>query len=253
MRKNIVAGNWKMNTDLQEGLALAKEINTLVAKGLNDPKTGVVVAPPFTHLSAINEVIDTDKICLASQNCATEEKGAFTGEVSVKMLKSVGVKAVILGHSERRSYYRENNETLLKKVNVVLANELKPIFCCGEVLEEREANIHFKVVKEQIENVLFTLSSDAFKKVIIAYEPVWAIGTGKTATSEQAQEIHAFIRTLVSEKYGTEIANDTTILYGGSCKASNAKELFGKPDVDGGLIGGASLVAEEFLGIVNAF
>lgn len=253
MRKNIVAGNWKMNTNLEEGILLANEINALVAKGINDPKTGVIIAPPFTHLHAINQVIDNDKICLASQNCATDEKGAFTGEVSVKMLKSVGVKAVILGHSERRSYYGEVNETLLKKLNIVLENEMKPIFCCGEVLAEREASKHFEVVKDQIENVLFSLSAEVFKKVVIAYEPVWAIGTGKTASSEQAQEMHAFIRTLIAEKYGSEVALDITILYGGSCKASNAKELFSKPDVDGGLIGGASLVADEFMGIVNAF
>lgn len=253
MRKNIVAGNWKMNTNLAEGVTLAKEINALVEKGVNDPKTGIIIAPPFTHLNTINEVIDTEKIFLAAQNCATEDKGAYTGEVSVKMLKSVGVKAVILGHSERRTYYGENNETLLKKVNLVLDNGMKPIFCCGEVLAEREAEKHFEVVKEQVENVLFTLSPEAFKKVIIAYEPVWAIGTGKTASSDQAQEMHAFIRTLIAEKYGSEIAYDTTILYGGSCKASNAEELFSKPDVDGGLIGGASLQADEFMAIINAF
>ncbi|MFN8258657.1 MAG: triose-phosphate isomerase [Bacteroidales bacterium] len=253
MRKNIVAGNWKMNTDLQEGLKLANEINTLVAKGINNSATGVVIAPPFTHLHAISQVIDHNKVWLAAQNCATEAKGAFTGEVSVQMLKAVGVKAIILGHSERRSYYGETSETLLKKINLVLENGLKPIFCCGEVLAERESNKHFEVVKEQVESVLFTLSAEAFKNVIIAYEPVWAIGTGKTATSEQAQEIHAYIRKLIATKFGAETAENTTILYGGSCKASNAKELFSKPDVDGGLIGGASLVAEEFLGIINAF
>jgi triosephosphate isomerase len=253
MRKNIVAGNWKMNTDLAEGIELAKAVNKKVADGINDPKTGVVIAPPFSHLYAISQVIDAEKICLAAQNCAAEAKGAYTGEVSVSMLKSVGVKAVILGHSERRAYYGETDEILLKKVKLVLENGLKPIFCCGEVLQERESNIYFDVVKKQIQNVLFTLSADDFKKVIIAYEPVWAIGTGKTATSDQAQEIHAFIRSLIAEKFGSEIALDTTILYGGSCKASNAKELFSKPDVDGGLIGGAALQAEEFLGIVNAF
>ncbi len=253
MRKNIVAGNWKMNTDLQEGLKLAKEINALVLNGLNDPNTGVVIAPPYTHLAIINEHIDAEKICLAAQNCASEAKGAYTGEVSVQMLKAVGVKAVILGHSERRAYYGETSEILLKKVKLVIENGLKPIFCCGEVLAERESNIHFNVVKEQIESVLFTLSAEDYKRVIIAYEPVWAIGTGKTASAEQAQEMHAFIRQLIVTKFGAEAANDTTILYGGSCKASNAKEIFSKPDVDGGLIGGASLMAEEFLGIVNAF
>jgi len=253
MRKNIVAGNWKMNTDLLEGSKLAQEIDALVAKGINDPKTEVVIAPPYTHLATISKLIDNEKICLAAQNCAAEAKGAYTGEVSVQMLKAVGVQAVILGHSERRAYYGETSEILLKKVKLVIENALKPIFCCGEVLAERESNIYFKVVKEQIESVLFTLSAEDFKKVIIAYEPVWAIGTGKTASADQAQEIHAFIRQLIVDKFGAEIANDTTILYGGSCKASNAKELFSKPDVDGGLIGGAALMAEEFLGIVNAF
>ncbi len=252
MRKNIVAGNWKLNTDLQEGLELAKGINAEVAKGINDTKTGVVIAPPFTHLSAINDIIDADKICLAAQNCATDDSGAFTGEVSVKMLKSVGVKAVILGHSERRTYYGENNETLLKKVKLVLANAMKPIFCIGEVLSQREAGNHFDVVKEQIENVIFTLSADDFKNVIIAYEPVWAIGTGVTASSDQAQEIHAYIRSLITEKFGEEIADDTTILYGGSCKPSNAVELFSKSDVDGGLIGAASLKTKDLRGTVIA-
>ncbi len=253
MRKNIVAGNWKMNTNVQEGVELAKGISAEVSKGINDENTGVVVAPPFTHLMAVGEAIDTNKICLAAQNCATEEKGAYTGEVSVDMLKSIGVKAVILGHSERRSYYGETNETLLKKVNLVLKNNMKPIFCIGEVLEQREAGKHFEVVKEQIESVLFTLSADDFKNVIIAYEPVWAIGTGVTASSEQAQEIHAYIRKLISDKFGAEIADDTTILYGGSCKPTNAKDLFSKPDVDGGLIGGAALKVNDFMGIINAF
>jgi triosephosphate isomerase len=253
MRKNIVAGNWKMNTDLAEGIELAKAIDMKVAKELKDAKTGVVIAAPYTHLHAIKQVINNEKICLAAQNCASEAKGAFTGEVSASMLKSVGVKAIIIGHSERRTYYSETSEILLKKLKNVLENGMKPIFCCGEVLKERESNIHFNVVKEQIENVIFTLSVEEFKNVIIAYEPVWAIGTGRTATAEQAQEMHAYIRSLVAEKFGSEIALDTSILYGGSCKASNAHELFSKPDVDGGLIGGASLQSDEFMGIVNAF
>lgn len=253
MRKNIVAGNWKMNTNVPNGVELAKGISAEVTKGINNENTGVVIAPPFTHLSAVASAINTDKICLAAQNCATEEKGAYTGEVSVEMLKSIGVKAVILGHSERRTYYGETNETLLKKINLVLKNDMKPIFCIGEVLSQREAGKHFDVVKEQIESVLFTLSADDFKNVIIAYEPVWAIGTGVTAGSDQAQEIHAYIRSLLIDKFGTEIANNTTILYGGSCKPSNAKELFSKPDVDGGLIGGASLKVDDFMGIINAF
>ncbi len=253
MRKNIVAGNWKMNTTVQEGVELAKGVSREVTMGINNTATGVIVAPPFTHLYAVSEQINHDTVCLAAQDCATEEKGAYTGEVSVGMLKSVGVKAVILGHSERRTYYGETNETLLKKINLVLKNNMKPIFCIGEVLEQREAGKHFDVVKEQISSVLFTLSADEFKNVIIAYEPVWAIGTGVTASSAQAQEIHAYIRKLVAEKYGEEIANDTTILYGGSCKPSNAKELFEQPDVDGGLIGGAALKVDDFMGIVNTF
>ncbi len=252
MRKNIVAGNWKMNTNLQEGIELAKAINERVKTNNCDTgSTGVVIAPPFSHLYAVNEVIDPKKICLAAQNCATEEQGAYTGEISAKMLKSIGVKAVILGHSERRAYYGETSETLLKKVNLVLKNEMKPIFCCGEKLEQREAGNHFTVVENQIKEVLFKLSAQEFEKVVIAYEPVWAIGTGKTATAEQAQEIHAFIRKLVLAQFGQEIADNKTILYGGSCKPSNAKELFGKADVDGGLIGGASLKADDFLGIIN--
>ncbi len=253
MRKNIVAGNWKMNTNLAEGIELAKAINLKVGKELKNDKTGVVIGAPFTHLYAISQVIDNDKICLAAQNCASELKGAYTGEVSASMLKSVGVKAVILGHSERRAYYGETNEILFKKVKIVLENGLKPIFCCGEVLPERESNVHFDVVKDQIEQVLFKLDENDFKNVIIAYEPVWAIGTGKTASSDQAQEMHAYIRTLIAEKFGSELAFDTSLLYGGSCKASNAQELFSKPDVDGGLIGGASLQADEFMGIINAF
>ena len=253
MRKQIVAGNWKMHTCLQEGSALATSINKMVKNEVSNKETGVVIAPPLTHISVVAQLIDTDRICLAAQNCAAEAKGAFTGEVSAKMLSSFGVKAVILGHSERRAYYGETNETLLKKVNLVIENEMRPIFCCGEKLDEREAGNYFEVVKEQIENVVFNLSKENFEKVIIAYEPVWAIGTGKTASSDQAQEIHAYIRGLISEKFGNDIAENTTILYGGSCKPSNAEELFAKQDVDGGLIGGASLDANDFTAIINSF
>ncbi len=253
MRKQIVAGNWKMHTCLQEGSDLATNINKLVKKQVSNEATGVIIAPPYTHLSVVNQLIDTDRICLAAQNCASEPKGAFTGEVSAKMLSSFGVKAVILGHSERRAYFGETNETLLKKVNLVIENEMKPIFCCGEILDEREAGNYFEVVKEQIEKVVFNLSKEDFEKVIIAYEPVWAIGTGKTASSDQAQEIHAYIRNLISEKFGNDTADNTTILYGGSCKPSNAVELFSKQDVDGGLIGGAALSADDFTAIINAF
>ncbi|MEN8119220.1 MAG: triose-phosphate isomerase [Bacteroidota bacterium] len=253
MRKQIVAGNWKMHTCLQEGSALASGINEKAKKEVSNKDTGIVIAPPLTHLSVVGQLIDTERICLAAQNCASEPKGAFTGEVSAKMLSSLGVKAVILGHSERRAYYGETNETLLKKVNLVIENEMQPIFCCGEVLEDREAGNYFEVVKEQIENVIFNLDKVAFEKVIIAYEPVWAIGTGKTASSDQAQEIHEYIRKLISDKFGNQVAEDTTILYGGSCKPSNAEELFSKPDVDGGLIGGASLNADDFIAIINSF
>jgi len=252
MRKKIVAGNWKMNTNLKSGLELAKEINEKM-KNCSCEKTGVVIAPPFSHIYAICQAIDTEKICIAAQNCASESKGAFTGEVSAEMLQSIGCKAVIIGHSERRTYYHETSELLLKKTKLVLENNMKPIFCCGEVLAERQSNIHFSVVKKQLDETIFQLSVDEFKKIIIAYEPVWAIGTGVTATSEQAQEIHAYIRKLIIEKFGNEIAQETTILYGGSCNAKNAKELFANQDVDGGLIGGASLKAEDFLQIINSF
>ena len=251
MRKNIVAGNWKMNKSLQEGIELANEVNSLVAQIA--PKCRVVLGTPFIHLTEVSKVVDSSKICVAAQNCADKVSGAYTGEVSASMIKSTGACCVILGHSERRAYYGETNAILKEKVDLALANELQPIFCIGEVLEERESNIHFSVVKKQIEEGLFHLSAEQFGKVVLAYEPVWAIGTGKTATSAQAQEIHAYIRSIVAEKYGAQVAGDTTILYGGSCNASNAKELFANPDVDGGLIGGASLKAEDFLAIINAF
>ena len=251
MRKNIVAGNWKMNTTLPEGLALAKELDaTLKGKAVN---CDVVIGTPFTHLASIAAAIDTTKIGVAAENCADQEKGAYTGEVSAAMVASTGAKYVILGHSERRAYYHETAEILKTKVNLALANGLTPIFCIGEVLEEREAEKHFEVVEEQIKASLFDLSAEDFGKLVLAYEPVWAIGTGKTATSDQAQEIHAYIRKVVAGKYGEVVADNTSILYGGSCNASNAKELFSKPDVDGGLIGGASLGVDKFLPIIEAF
>lgn len=251
MRKKIVAGNWKMNKTFQEGVDLAIEINKLVAEQ-GDKNVTVVIAPPFTHIAEINKVVNNDKISVAGQNCATETAGAYTGEISAEMLWSAGADFVILGHSERRSYYGETNELLNKKVKKALAFNLIPIYCVGEVLKERENNTHFDVIKQQLETVLFDLNTDDFKKIVIAYEPVWAIGTGKTATPDQAQEIHKFIRDLLKEKFG-DAADNTSILYGGSCKPSNAKELFANPDVDGGLIGGASLKAEDFLGIINGF
>lgn len=252
MRKKIVAGNWKMNNTLQEGIDLAKQVNELAANtDVKDVK--IVIGSPFIHLVEINKLVDGNKIAIAAQNCADEKSGAYTGEVSASMIQSTGSKYVILGHSERRAYYHENNEILSKKVNLALENNLLPIFCIGEVLEEREAEKHFDVVKSQIKEGLFHLTADQFKNIVLAYEPVWAIGTGKTASADQAQEIHAFIRQTVAQKYGQEVADNTSILYGGSCKPSNAKELFSNPDVDGGLIGGASLKAEDFMGIVTAF
>ena len=251
MRKNIVAGNWKMNTTLPEGLQLAKEVNDAL-KGI-DPKCDVIICVPFTHLAPINGVIDQNILGLGAENCADHTSGAYTGEVSAPMVASTGATYVILGHSERRQYYGETSETLKEKVNLALANGLTPIFCIGEVLEERKAGKHFDVVKAQIEEALFDLSAEDFSKLILAYEPVWAIGTGKTATNDQAQEIHAYIRSVIEGKYGKEVAENTSILYGGSCKPSNAKALFAKPDVDGGLIGGASLKADSFMGIVEAF
>lgn len=251
MRKKIVAGNWKMNKNLQEGLALAKELDAaLKGKTIN---CDVVVGTPYIHLASVADAVDTDKIGVAAQNCADKVSGAYTGEISAEMVASTGAKYVILGHSERRAYYHETAEILKEKVLLALANNLTPIFCIGEVLEEREAEKHFDVVKAQIEESLFDLSAEDFSKIVLAYEPVWAIGTGKTATAAQAQEIHAFIRKTLSEKYGSEVADNTSILYGGSCNASNAKELFSNPDVDGGLIGGASLSVDNFMPIIEAF
>ncbi len=251
MRKKIVAGNWKMNNTIEEGIVLAGQINDLVEKaGING--VDVVIGTPFVHLTEVNKIVG-DKIGVAAQNCADETSGAYTGEVSVSMIKSTGSKYVILGHSERREYYNETSEKLVKKVKLSLESGLTPIFCFGEVLEERQSEKHFDVVKGQIADGLFNLSAEDFGKVVLAYEPVWAIGTGVTASSDQAQEMHAFIRKTLIEKYGQEVADNTSILYGGSCKPSNAKELFANADVDGGLIGGASLQAEDFMGIISAF
>ena len=237
-----------MNTTPEEGIQLAKAI---VAAAAN-VKSTVIVAPPFTHLSQIKEVVKGSNIHLSAQNCADKEAGAYTGEVSAKMLASMGVEYVILGHSERREYYGETGEILLNKVKLALDNGLLPIFCIGERLEEREANRHFEVVQKQLEEVVLKLSEAEFEKLVIAYEPVWAIGTGKTATADQAQEIHAYIRKVMADKFGAKAAG-ITILYGGSVSAANAKELFSKPDVDGGLVGGASLKAVDFTTIAESF
>jgi triosephosphate isomerase len=251
MRKNVIAGNWKMNTTLSEGLVLAKGLDEAL-KG-KTPKCDVVIGAPFIHLASIAAMIDTSKIGVAAQNCADKEKGAYTGEVSATMVASTGATYVILGHSERRQYYHETAETLKIKVHLALANGLTPIFCIGEVLQEREEGKHFDVVDKQIKASLFELSPEDFNKLIIAYEPVWAIGTGKTATADQAQEIHAHIRQTIAAKYGAAIAENTTILYGGSMNAENAGNLVAKPDIDGGLIGGASLSIEKFIPIIEAF
>ncbi|WP_304476032.1 triose-phosphate isomerase, partial [uncultured Muribaculum sp.] len=217
------------------------------------PKCDVIIAVPFTHLASINAVIDPAKLGLGAENCANHKSGAYTGEVSAPMVASTGATYVILGHSERRQYYGETSEILKEKVALALENNLTPIFCIGEVLEERENGTYNEVVKKQIEEALFNLSAEDFGKIILAYEPVWAIGTGKTATDDQAEDMHAFIRGVIADRYGKEVAENTSILYGGSCKPSNAPQLFAKPDVDGGLIGGASLECGSFMGIVNAF
>ena len=251
MRKNIVAGNWKMNKTLEEGMTFSENLKEMLeSKTIN---CEVVIGTPYIHLNKVATSLEGTKIQVAAQNCANKESGAYTGEISAAMIASTGATHVILGHSERRAYYGETSETLKEKVVLALANKLTPIFCIGEVLEERESNKHFEVVTAQLKESLFDLSKEDFSKIIVAYEPVWAIGTGKTATADQAQEIHAFIRKTIADKYGKDVANNTSILYGGSCNAGNAKELFSNPDVDGGLIGGASLEADKFLPIIEAF
>ena len=248
MRKKMVAGNWKMNKNLQEGMALATELKNTIL----NPTCDVVIGTPFIHLASVAELLKDSPIKVAAENCADKEKGAYTGEVSAEMVDSTGATYCILGHSERRAYYHETYEILKEKVLLALANNLAPIFCIGEVKEERESGIQNDVVKAQLEGSVFNLSPEDFGKIVLAYEPVWAIGTGLTATPQQAQEMHAYIRSLIVEKYGEEVADNTTILYGGSCNAKNAAELFANPDVDGGLIGGASLKAEDFAAIIAA-
>jgi len=252
MRKKVVAGNWKCNTTIQEGVELAKAVNQLVAeKGADD--VVVVLGTPFTHLASVVNAVDAQRIGVAAQNCAAEAKGAFTGEVSATMVKSTGAGYVILGHSERREYYGETSETLNKKLALVLENGLTPIYCCGEALAIRNAGTQNQYVINQLNETVFNLSADDFKKIIIAYEPIWAIGTGVTATTQQAQDMHKALRDAIAAKFGNAIAEETSILYGGSCNAKNANELFASPDVDGGLIGGASLKAEDFIQIITAY
>lgn len=249
MRKHIVAGNWKMNNGLSQTQALISDLK----KQNQTSDAEVMIAPSFTNLWHAFEALRQDTIEVVAQNMHFAENGAYTGEVSASMLKSIGIKTAILGHSERRAYFNETDESLAKKVDAALANDIRVIFCFGEELADRKAGQEETVVGNQIKNALFHLESDAFKNIVLAYEPVWAIGTGETASPEQAQDMHAFIRQTLSDKYGNAIADEVSILYGGSVKPNNAKEIFSKPDVDGGLIGGASLKAEDFFAIVNAF
>ncbi len=252
MRKKIVAGNWKMNMDLQDGLSLASEIVNIVKDELTDDVI-LILNPPFIHLNSVaSQVKDSEKVKLGAQNCNDNASGAFTGEISVDMLKSVGCEYVIIGHSERREYYDETNELLAKKVDIALEAGLTPIFCCGEPLAIREKGEHFEFVYNQLTESLFHLSNEQYSKLVVAYEPIWAIGTGKTATSAQAQDMHAKLRIHLASKYG-ELADSTSILYGGSCKPDNAKELFDCADVDGGLIGGASLKSRDFVDIAKSY
>jgi len=251
MRKNIVAGNWKMNLKRDEGLDLINDVINLLP---SDNKVEVVFAPSFIHLYKVNKMcLNLDKVNTASQNVSKEERGAFTGEISAEIIRSANVKYTIIGHSERREYFKETNEDLKQKVDVSLENNLEVIFCCGESLDQREEEVHFNWLKSQISESLFHLSSDDFRKIIIAYEPIWAIGTGVTASSDQAEEIHKFIREIIAQKYGDELANNISILYGGSCKPTNARDIFSKENIDGGLIGGASLNAESFVEIIKSF
>ena len=251
MRKKIVAGNWKMNKTLQEGVALATELKDILAA--DKPNCEVIIGTPFIHLATVSELLKDSVIAVSAENCANKESGAYTGEVSAAMVKSTGAEYVILGHSERREYYAETPEILKEKVDLALANGLKVIFFIGESLAQREAGEQEAVCKAELAGSVFHLTAEQWANVVIAYEPIWAIGTGKTATAEQAEEIHAYIRSCVAEVYGAEVADATSILYGGSCKASNAPELFAKPDIDGGLIGGASLKAADFKGIIDAW
>jgi triosephosphate isomerase (TIM) len=248
MRTKVVAGNWKMNNDA----AQTKELISALKTQHKTSNTKVMIAPTFPNLANAVEAVKGGDIEVVAQNMHFAANGAYTGEVSAAMLKSVGVHTVILGHSERRAYFHETDELLAKKVNAALENHMQVIFCFGEELADRKSGNHENVVASQIKNALFHLDANAFKNIILAYEPVWAIGTGETASPEQAQDMHAFIRKTLANQYGNDLAESVTILYGGSVKPDNAKEIFSKPDVDGGLIGGASLKAEDFYAIVNA-
>ena len=251
MRKKIVAGNWKMNLNYDEVTSLVDEILRLHS---SDNNVEVILSPPFVYLDkVIRSCANNDHVFIASQNCSEYNNGAYTGEVSASMLNSIGVNYIIIGHSERRSIFNESNENLNLKITQALQNNLKIIFCCGENIDQRESGEYLKVIKKQLEETILCLDQKSLSKIVIAYEPIWAIGTGKTASSVQAQEIHFFIRSLISDKFGTEISNNTSILYGGSCKPTNSKELFSQSDIDGGLIGGASLKSSDFTAIINSF
>ena len=253
MRKKIAAGNWKMNKTFEEGKILLSEVVNMVKDELVHPNVHVVLGVPAPYLSSFATLIDTTKVALAAQNCHPKESGAYTGEVSVGMLQSVGVQYVIIGHSERREYFQETDTFIAEKVDAILAKGLTPIFCCGETLQQREQGIHFDFVTGQLTNSLFHLSAEELQKVVIAYEPIWAIGTGVTASSAQAQEMHQVLRQHLASKYGQDVADEISILYGGSVGAANAEELFSQPDVDGGLVGGASLKSRDFVNIAKSF
>ena len=250
MRKKIVAGNWKMNLDKSSSEHLVKEIleSTQEKKDIQ-----IVLSPPFIYLEQIvKDCVSRTDVLIAAQNCSAYDNGAFTGEVSTNMLKSIGVDYVIVGHSERRQFFSESNDVLMNKISLSLSNNLKVIFCCGEDINQREKDLHFEIIENQLKSTVFKLSVNDFSKIVIAYEPIWAIGTGKTATSDQAQEIHGFIRSLITNNYNKDISDNTTILYGGSCKPSNAKAIFSEDDIDGGLIGGASLKSADFTSIISS-
>ncbi len=251
MRKKIIAGNWKMNKTIDEAIGLTSEIVNIYNAEINSD-TEVVIIPPYIHLTGVNNLLKGSKVKLGAQDCSQHDNGAYTGEISASMLKAHHIQYVIIGHSERRQYHNESNQLLAKKVDIALKNNLIPIYCCGETLDQRNAGEHFNVNETQISEGLFHLSVEDFGKVVLAYEPVWAIGTGVTASKEQAQEVHAYIRSIVAKKYGNTVADDTTIQYGGSVKPNNAVELFAQPDIDGGLIGGAALVARDFIEIIKA-
>jgi len=248
MRKQIVAGNWKMNKNLQEGIDLCKSIIALTSEVTRE----VIISAPYIHLASLVDLCKGTNVKVAAQNCHHKQSGAYTGEVSTAMLADLGLDYVIVGHSERRAFNAETNSLLAEKVDAALSQNLKVIYCFGETLEERKSNVHFDLVRTQITEGIFHLTAEQMTKVVLAYEPVWAIGTGETASSEQAQEMHAHIRQVITSKYGSKVAHNTSILYGGSCKPSNAADLFSQTDVDGGLIGGASLKATDFVSIIKA-